>query len=176
MYTSKKESKAVLNAEDITPNDIKEDVSAEVKAELVEEIDWKDKYIRSLADYDNMKKFMENKNINSKREAISDIISNVISPIYNDLRRGVKNNIDGCELILNNLKSSLDKIEVSVIDDVELTDRIFNTDCMEALSTSPCIEQLDDTVEEVIDPGFIDNKTGKTIVYAKVIVRKYFGS
>ena len=46
---------------------------------------------------------------------------------------------------------------------------------MNAVSSVNCIEQLDGTIESVVEPGFVDKENNKTYVYAKVIVRKYLG-
>ena len=156
---------------DITPENI---APEDITPKPLDEPNYKDLYIRSLADFDNMKKFMENKVANAKKTATADIISDIISPVYNDLRRGIQNNINGCDLILKNVQSSLDKLNVAVMDD-NIVDEQFDTDYMNAVSSSNCIEQLDGTVESVIEPGFIDKETKKAYVYAKVIVRKYLG-
>ena len=94
---------------DITPENI---APESIVQKSNDEPNYKDMYIRSIADYDNMKKFMENKISNAKSIAKLEIISNIISPVYNDLRRGHKNKVDGCELILKNIKSALDKINI----------------------------------------------------------------
>ena len=161
---------------DITPENITtENISPEdITPKPLDEHHYKDLYIRSLADFDNMKKFMENKVANAKKIATANIISDIISPVYNDLRRGIKNNIDGCDLILKNVKSALDKMNIKVMDD-SIVDEKFDTDYMNAVSSVNCTEQLDGTIESVVEPGFVDKENNKTYVYAKVIVRKYFG-
>ena len=156
---------------DITPENI---APEDITPKPLDEHHYKDLYIRSLADFDNMKKFMENKVANAKKTATADIISNIISPVYNDLRRGIQNNIDGCDLILKNVKSALDKMNIKVMDD-SIVDEQFDTDYMNAVSSVKCIEQLDGTIESVVEPGFVDKENNKTYVYAKVIVRKYLG-
>ena len=138
----------------------------------VDEPNYKDLYIRSVADFDNFKKNMNNKMNNVEKNTISTIISDIIAPIYNDLRRGVQNDINGCDLILKNVKSSLDRLKIKVIDD-DIINKQFNTDYMNAISSVNCNDpQLDGTVECVIEPGFID-ESNKAYVYAKVVVRKY---
>ena len=157
---------------DITPENItQENISPEdITPKPLDEHHYKDLYIRSLADYENMKKFMENRNSNAKRESVCDIVSGVIAPIYNDLRRGVKNKVNGCELILNNLKSLLEKFNVVVYDNDEFVNKMFDVDRMEAIQSLPSSKNSDGLVLDVIDPCFVDVETGKTIVYAKVIV------
>ena len=157
--------------ENITPENI---APEDITPKPLDEPNYKDLYIRSLADFDNMKKFMENKVVNAKKTATANIISDIISPVYNDLRRGIQNNIDGCDLILKNVKSALDKMNIKVMDD-SIVDEKFDTDYMNAVSSVNCIEQLDGTIESVVEPGFVDKENNKTYVYAKVIVRKYLG-
>lgn len=152
---------------DITPQNISPE---DITPKPLEDPNYKDLYIRSLADFDNMKKFMENKNTNAKRDSICDIVSGIIAPVYNDLRRGVKNKVNGCELIINNLKSSLKKFNVIIYDTDELVNKKFDVDIMEAVSSFPSTKEVDGLVFDVIDPCFVDAETGKTIVYAKVIV------
>ena len=155
--------------ENITPENI---APEDITPKPLDEHHYKDLYIRSLADFDNMKKFMENKVVNAKKTATANIISDIISPVYNDLRRGIQNNIDGCDLILKNVKSALDKMNIKVMDD-SIVDEQFDTDYMDAISSVNCTEQLDGTIESVVEPGFVDKENNKTYVYAKVIVRKY---
>ena len=154
---------------DITQENI---VPEDITSKPLDEPNYKDLYIRSRADYENMKKFMNNKVANAKKTVTEDIISNIIAPVYNDLRRGIKNNIDGCDLILKNVKSALDKMNINVIED-SIVGEQFDTDYMNAVSSVNCIEQLDGTIESVVEPGFVDKENNKTYVYAKVIVRKY---
>ena len=156
---------------DITPENIAQE---DITPKPLDEPNYKDLYIRSLADYENMKKFMENKVANSKKTATANIISDIISPVYNDLRRGIQNNIDGCDLILKNVKSALDKMNINVMDD-SIVDEQFDTDYMDAISSVNCIEQLDGTLESVVEPAFVVKENNKNYVYAKVIVRKYLG-
>lgn len=156
---------------DITPENI---APEDITPKPFDEPNYKDLYIRSLADFDNMKKFMENKVSTSKKKAIEEIISDIIAPVYNDLRRGIQNNIDGCDLILKNVQSALDKINIKVMDD-NIVDEQFDTDYMYAVSSVNCIEQLDGTIDSVVEPGFVDKENNKTYVYAKVVVRNYLG-
>ena len=156
---------------DITPENIAQE---DITPKPLDEPNYKDLYIRSLTNFDNMQKFMEKKVVNAKKTATANIISDIISPVYNDLRRGIQNNIDGCDLILKNVKSALDKMNIKVMDD-SIVDEKFDTDYMNAVSSVNCIEQLDGTIESVVEPGFVDKENNKTYVYAKVIVRKYLG-
>ena len=135
-----------------------------------DEPNYKDLYIRSLADYENMKKFMSNKAINARKEALRDFVSCIVAPVYNDLRRGSKNNVDGCDLILSNLKKSVEKYNVAVYDTDDFVNKPFDVYRMEAVSSVPSSKDRHELVCDVIDPCFIDVETGKTIVYAKVIV------
>lgn len=156
----------VINPEVITPEVVK---PVEVKPEEIKP-DYKDLYTRSLADYDNMKKRYEKQISDSVRSSLCDVVKTIISPIYNDLKRGVKNGVSGCDLILKNLDRNLEKEHIKVVGE-DVIGKTFNTDYMEAVSSI----QTDDEskrgkVVDVLECGFIDEHNDKTCVYSKVIV------
>lgn len=136
----------------------------------VDTIDYRDKYLRALADFDNMRRIMEGKNRKARKDAIAKIISNIISPIYNDLFRGVQIGVEGCEFILRNLKSLLIKNNILVKDDLKGME--FDDNLMEAVASVLSDDNHNNIVLDVVEPGFVDEETGKTIVYAKVRVCK----
>lgn len=136
----------------------------------VDTIDYRDKYLRALADFDNMRRIMEGKNRKARKDAIAKIISNIISPIYNDLFRGVQIGVEGCEFILRNLKSLLIKNNILVKDDLKGME--FDDNLMEAVASVCSDGNHNNIVLDVVEPGFVDEETGKTIVYAKVRVCK----
>ena len=51
-----------------------------------------------------------------------------------------------------------------------MINKMFDVDRMEAIQSLPSSKNSDGLVLDVIDPCFVDVETGKTIVYAKVIV------
>lgn len=136
----------------------------------VDTIDYRDKYLRALADFDNMRRIMEGKNRKARKDAIAKIISNIISPIYNDLFRGVQIGVEGCEFILRNMKSLLIKNNILVKDDLKGME--FDDNLMEAVASVFSDDNHNNIVLDVVEPGFVDEETGKTIVYAKVRVCK----
>lgn len=132
--------------------------------------DYKELYIKSLADYKNMKRFMDDQVINARQSCVCDFVNIVISSVYNDLLRGIKSGIDGCDLILKNLISYIKKFDVDVIGD-EIIGTKFDTNSMEAITI---IETKDlsklNVVADVIEHGFKNIKTNKTFTFAKVVV------
>lgn len=155
---------------DITPENI---APEDITPKPLDEPNYKDLYIRSLADYENMKKFMENRNLHSKRDAYAEILKDVIAPVYNDLCRGVSNDINGCENILMNLINSIRKFNIDVYD-IDLIGQKFDDSIMNAVMIEKTEnEEYDGNVFSVLEPAFIDLETGKTLIYAKVVVFKY---
>ncbi len=135
--------------------------------------DYKNLYIRSLADYDNMRKYMEKRMSMLQSDTLYELIGNIISPVYNDIYRGVGNGIDGLDLILKNINTILEKYNISVIGD-DYVNEHFDVNLMEAVTTVPTHSpDADNLVKCIVENGFINNDTKKTITFAKVVVFKY---
>ena len=164
------------NGVDITPKNIKPDsVQIEDTSTVVSEPDYKELYTRSLADYQNMRNRYEKRLSEMDRSVLADIMKNVVSPLYNDIQRGVKNGVDGCDIMIRNLEKSLAMENISVIGK-DMIGKSFNTDIMEAV-TSICTndESRVNTVADVMEYGFMDDKTGKVDVFSKVVVYNHGG-
>jgi molecular chaperone GrpE (heat shock protein) len=164
------------NEQDITPKNIlPESVPVEDTSTVVSEPDYKDLYTRSLADYQNMKNRYDKILAEKDRSVLANVMKNVVSPLYNDIQRGVKNGIDGCDIMIKNLEKSLDSENISVIGK-DIIGKLFDTDMMEAVtSIITDDESKANTVADVMEYGFKDNKTGKVDVFSKVIVYNYGG-
>ena len=172
MKTKKLKDKGV----DITPENIKPNpVPVEDTSTVVSEPDYKDLYTRSLADYQNMKNRYEKRLSEMDRSVLANVMKNVVSPLYNDIQRGVNNGVDGCDIMIKNLEKSLESENISVIGK-DIIGESFNTDIMEAVtSIMTDDESKANTVADVMEYGFKDNKTGKVDVFSKVIVYNYGG-
>ena len=164
------------NKQDITPKNISpESVPVDDASSVVSEPDYKDLYTRSLADYQNMKNRYEKRLSEMDRSVLANVMKNVVSPLYNDIQRGIKNGVDGCDIMIKNLEKSLDSENISVIGK-DIIGKSFNTDMMEAVtSIITDDESKANTVADVMEYGFKDNKTGKIDVFSKVIVYNYGG-
>ena len=138
--------------------------------EVQTEPDYKDLYLRSLADYDNMKKRYTKMIQDSERQGLGDAIKKIVSPLYNDIKRGVDNGVNGCEIILNNLIKMLYDNNISIIDDY-YEGKDFDTDFMQAISLFHTDdESYSNKVKNVFEHGFVDDETKQTLVFAKVTV------
>ena len=139
------------------------------------EPDYKEMYIRSLADYQNMKTRTDKMIAQMDRSILSNVIKDIVAPLYNDVRRGVKNGVSGCELMMKNIEKSLKDYSISIIGD-EIIGKEFDTDRMSAITSTVTdnIEQLN-TVADVIYYGMVDDQTKKTIVFSNVIVYQNYG-
>ncbi len=134
--------------------------------------DLKDKYLRTLAEFDNYKK----RTLKEKAELIlngSEKTVTAILPVLDDFERALKDKSDdpnairkGVEMIFNKFEKVLEGLGVKKID---TTDKDFDTDYHEAVAMVP--GQPDDKKGKVIDciqTGYTLND--KVIRHAKVAV------
>jgi len=135
--------------------------------------EWKDKYIRLLAEFENYKKRIRQERLEWQKIGIVELIKKLL-PILDDFERGLKNMQsaddkqlevfkNGYELIYNKLLNTLKQYGLETID--EITD--FNTDLHEAIQMIEDPERKGKVVE-IIEKGY--KLEGKVIRFAKVIV------
>lgn len=128
-----------------------------------EEVDYKELYLRALADYDNLKKRNVSISEDSELKGKIEIIREVISPLSDSLSSAKMNNI------LDGMNNSLKRLGVGVIDK-EFEGKDFDPDFMECLMTVPTDdESLRSKVVKIDRVGYVDSK-GKVIVPAMVSV------
>ena len=133
----------------------------------------RDKYNKLLADYQELSKSLSN----VKRDIVNvkyrhDIIRK-FTELYQDAKRGLKYNEKGATLLFRKLCKIFNELEIEILN-VEWFQKHpdFDERFAEAVNvTETLFEEYDNTVEEVVEDGFMD-KDG-IIVYAKVIVAKY---
>ena len=144
----------------------------EVKQNVEEEIDYKNLYIRLLADHDNYVKRTRETISNTTRQSQSNTLIETVLPVYNDLYCAVIQNIEGSELLLSKLKSSIESADYSVIDkdfvDVNCSG-VFDESYCEAISTVPG-DGVSNIVSFVTKVGLYDKNKKQTIAYAQCIV------
>lgn len=134
--------------------------------------DLKDKYLRTLAEFDNYKK----RTLKEKAELILNGAEKTVVavlPVLDDFERALKDKSDdpkaikdGVQMIFNKFVKALENLGVKKID---TKDKDFNTDYHEAVAMIP--EQDDDKKGKVIDcvqTGYTLND--KVIRHAKVAV------
>jgi molecular chaperone GrpE len=172
-----KDSKNTADHKDGDHKDQSEQGSkAEVKDPLAEAnkqiADLKDKYLRSVAEFDNYKK----RTLKEKAELIlngGERTVTALLPVLDDMERALANKSDdpkaireGMEMIFNKFIKALETLGVKKI---ETKDQDFNTDYHEAVAMVP--GQGDDKKGKVIDcvqAGYTMND--KVIRHAKVAV------
>lgn len=143
----------------------------------IEEIDYKDLYLRALADYQNLqKRSLEEKRIIAKR-ASYDMLKNIL-PLYNDIIRALEMTDkvdDGLHHLYSKFEKFLQENDVTVIDlkfFADNTNSQFDEKYAEAVGTIPLVEYKKENDVKVIDCGFMITSTKEVISYAKVLIYK----
>jgi molecular chaperone GrpE len=153
---------------------VEEAPSAEATAPASEtNIDWKDRYTRLAADFDNFKK-----RTNREREEIhkfaNEQLLKAILPIFDDFSRTLKATEtatdvvairEGVELVSRRLMSSLEKQGIRRI---EAQNQPFDSNLHEAIASLPGSEEQKGRVIEEVEQGFLYHD--KVIRFSKVII------
>jgi molecular chaperone GrpE len=137
--------------------------------------EWKDRYIRLLADFENMKRHAE-----AERERLAGIgkesVLDGVFPLVEHMERAKKAVADaadkagvlaGLDLVLKQIVVLLDKHGVERVRSVG---EVFDPKVHEAVAVVPMEGAEADTVIEEVAPGFIRN--GKLLRPAMVVVAK----
>ncbi len=166
-------------AEEQTENDDKgdtmtEESNAESNSENSEEnIDWKDKYIRLQAEFDNYRKRTLKEKMDLMQSGGADVIKAFL-PVVDDMQRAVgamgkSDDIEalkgGVELISQKLTDTLKQRGVEEIEAIGLP---LDTDLHEAVAKFAAGEDKKDTIIDVVQSGY---KMGEKVLrFAKVVV------
>lgn len=151
-----------------------------VDQELIDNVetekeDFRDRYIRLLADYQNLQKRTAKESGEVSKRTAHYVFKEFI-PLYTDLKAGLKYHDEGARILFNKFVSILMKNQIGVIDK-----NFFDTRCegkfvdeyAEALSTVPINDpEMDNKIADVIEDGFFDIQRNSIIQYAKVTVYK----
>lgn len=165
-------------AEDAVAADEKENVSADSTSEEINRMnatiaEWKDKYLRLTAEYDNYRKRTRNEMDELRKTAGESTIKDILG-VVDDFERALQAlekledtaGFDGVKLIYDKFMSTLKGKGVEAIDRVN---EDFDTDFEEAITKFPApTPELKGKVIEVIQKGYTLN--GKVIRFAKVVV------
>ena len=151
------------------------DNTVDINTENKEIEDFRDSYIRVLADYQNLQKRTAKDLSNIVKTTTYQVFKQFI-PLYNDIKAGLKYNDPGIKIIYNKFVSILMSNQIVIIDknffDTKCEGK-FNDDYAEALNISITQDQdLDNCVADVIEDGFLDIKNNCVISHAKVTVFK----
>lgn len=130
----------------------KTDGQAKADEILLKEIEeWKNKYLRALADYQNLEKRIHRERAEDGKSAAKNIILKLL-PILDDLEKAqsqLKN--EGLALIINKLLDLLKSEEVSKLD---VVGKKFDPNCMECIEVK---NEGDEVIEEVRSGYLINN-------------------
>lgn len=134
------------------------------------EIDYKDKYIRLVAEFDNYKKRTIKENNTMLKNANEKLVVDLL-PIIDDLERSLdyindESTKSGIEMVLNKFKTLLKGYNVNKILTIG---NEFNSDLHESISVVESDKKTDEIIDEVLS-GYIMND--KVIRYSKVVISK----
>ena len=144
-----------------------------LKAQLAAE---KDKYVRLLAEFDNMRKRQERERLELIKYAHEEVIIESLK-IYDDLERSLKvfkaqegidpNLVKGLHMVFDHMRGLMDKYDVKHIESVG---KPFDPNCHEPLTQVETNEAPDGQVMEEFQKGY--TLAGRVVRTAKVKVAK----
>jgi molecular chaperone GrpE len=140
-----------------------------------EKNDYKDKYMRILAEFDNMRKRHERERSDLIKYAHEEVIIEILK-VYDDLERSLnafkaseadKNLVKGLEMVYNNMKDLMNRYEVKPMD---TKGKPFDHNTQEVLMQQETKEFPDGIVMEELEKGY--TLGGRVVRTAKVKVAK----
>ena len=141
---------------------------------------YKDKYMRLLAEFDNMRKRHERERMDLIKYAHEEVIVECLK-LYDDLERSVLafkskegtdvNLVKGLEMVYNNMKEMMGRYEVKPI---EAKAKPFDPNTQEVLMQQDTSEFPDGVVMEELEKGY--TLGGRVVRTAKVKVAKNINS
>ena len=147
---------------------------SEAEKALAEAADWKDKYVRLFAEFDNYKRRTSKERIDLLKTANEDLMSSLI-PVMDDFDRALKNIPvteetkvlrEGVELIHNKFNKTLTQKGLTPMN---AQGEVFNTELHEAITQIPApTEDLKGKVVDEVEKGYFLGE--KVIRYAKVVI------
>lgn len=167
--TTEKTDDAVKDASKEESKEIKEEIRI-----IEENVDFKDRYLRLSADFDNYRKRTLKEKADLIKSAGESIFKELL-PLIDDLERAVKAfeaketeeaNVEGIKLVYNKFKDFLKSNGIKLI---EALHQDFDPEIHEAVTKFPAEdEKMKGKVIDVIENGYYLND--KIIRYAKVVV------
>ena len=166
----------ILDSEVVEP-EIIDDSQIETQTfpiDSVSDSEWKDRYLRMTADFDNFKKRTQREKELWIRQAHQDLLRSLL-PVFDDLNRSLKasetsDNIeairDGMRLVRKKMQTTLEKQGVIAMDAIG---QPFDSEIHEALAQIPApSEEQRGKVLEVVEAGYLHHDT--VLRCAKVII------
>ena len=136
----------------------------------------KDKYVRLLAEFDNMRKRHERDRLEMIKYAHEEVIIECLK-LYDDLERSLNafkskedmdaNLVKGLEMVFNNMRELMTKYDVKPIESVG---KVFDSNCHEPLLQTETKDFPDGYIMEEFQKGY--TLGGKVVRTAKVKVAK----
>jgi len=148
---------------------VKEEAKEEEKEPEIINEDYKEQYLRALADYQNLVRQMQKEKEEFFRYALADFLEDIL-PIYDNLKISVASLTEEEQAspwvigVKHVLKQFKDILEVRRVEEIKTVGEAFDHTTMEAL------EGEGEVVEREVKAGYKLN--GKVISPAKVIVKK----
>ncbi|SFX47157.1 molecular chaperone GrpE [Cytophaga hutchinsonii ATCC 33406] len=146
----------------------------ELEKATAEAADWKDKYVRLYAEFDNYKRRTSKERIDLLKTANEDLMSSLI-PVIDDFDRALKNIPatedtkalrEGVELIHNKFNKTLTQKGLTPMN---AQGEVFNSELHEAITQIPApTEDLKGKVVDEVEKGYYLGD--KVIRYAKVVI------
>ena len=135
------------------------------------EPDWKDRYARLLADFDNFKKRVQRDREDTYRYAEADIIGDLLPTVDNialaiaSAKNAEDEFVKGVKLVYESFLAALKKHDAEPFDS---TGEEFDTDRMEAIATLPSEDVAEGKVSNEAKRGWMHK--GKVLRAAQVVV------
>lgn len=163
------ESQNNIEAEKI--EEIQSEVKVDVEAAVAE---WKDKYLRLSAEFDNYRRRTLKEKMELTKFAGEDMLKSLL-PVVDDFERGLQHIDqasdleafkDGMVLIYNKFK---DFLQQKGLKEIEALNTDFNTDFHEAITKIPAQDEaMKGKIIDVVQKGYIMDD--KVVRYSKVVV------
>ena len=147
----------------------------QVKPVAEENVDYKDKWLRAMAEYENLKKRFEKEKIEFLQFANSGMVIELL-PIIDNFDRAHEASLQhkegevfskGVEMILSQLHALLKN---NGVEKIKTVGEVFNPHMHEAILTEETDKYPEDTIVEEISPGYALN--GRLMRAAKVKIAK----
>lgn len=152
-------------------SDLNNDISTKIELLEKEKNEFKDLLLRRTAEFENYKRRTENEQTNLLKYAAEGLILKII-PIYDDLDRSLKHVDDNNDSLKEGIKMVFAKFakifEEQGIQRIDKKNIPFDLNLHEALLQQPLAGVPDQTVLEIVEPGYLYKD--KVIKHAKVIV------
>lgn len=147
-------------------------VEDQLAAALAEAEDYKDRWLRSQAEFANARKRMEKQRLDTYTNATASVIDKLL-PIVDDFERAMENLpaeisenswLEGMQLVQRKLVSTLDNFNVTAIDAVG---EPFDPNMHEAITQEPTDEFESGVVCRVLQTGY---KIGDRVIRPSLVV------